>query len=1164
MGTNGRSFRPYSSARALRAWYDWVLAPQPSNEAELAVTFSRDPKTPVEARARPLPGMDLIILTWERDETGVWVRRHSLGWSNALTYAGRRGFAKEVLAGAYGVSEADLREWDILDDGEQPDDELRFAYAVELEQDGAYLIRPEDEEAARSVILPNGPPTGPYAALFPFRDGRGIIATRDLPRGADGMPELHYANFAPYLWEGPGFLILDSKKEFGWYGDGDRRSGRADDWEYVSPQYALTNRFKTDAHTVAYVYRCLPKRINEEGRASLDPYSQPVMTWFIIDVDGKEDGQKRASAEWRAGEEKKIARLLEVHPGAFRYDTRGGYRLIYRLAYPRRPKGPNGEPTWSRFYSTCLAYLNEAFGIKADDACKDWTRLYRLPFVMRDGELQLPLTTGDPTNIGYWTFDPDVSVAAPKQPTLKRPPSVSSKRKPVGNFATELPVEWLRFIKPLAAAFGKTKKNINWHELHLWLAKALRDRGVPPEIIPELQYQIALAAGDCIAEKRRKTAINTIRAEDEGKVVKGYSGLKEQYPPVAKALDKLFPWKGRAGGRLQWQLDNAPVPETMLEADEASREVASAIRRQVKVTEATTGVGKTTAAARVARERVETCRTDEDGRWINRTGFVAPTHEVAERFAEAVGMKEVRYLKGIGAFKDADRKLLCEYRSVVEPLLSTGLDVRATICNGFEADPCPYRDDCPAYNGAIGEKNAPVIVSVHQLAPIVADEIAGPGGLLIIDETPAMKENLRFTEGEVSRTIQVLEDRHAFGQDVSAAFLPAVKAIRDGRALTEEEIQEIETALPNDGTLPPPMIREIGRLRSGTSDPKDIATALRIMAATIAVARGTHEGTFVEGIRGMNPDYAATLRAEGSILLDATPDFVLLNHILGHKPEVVKIHATDGTTITRRVINTTDATRKNWAPKGGKVNVKGVERVLKVLFDRAWEWQREVNPGGEGIDVGIVTFQAVATLLDKAWRTGEGAFSEVLNEFKARDGKLRVMYYGYIEGRNTMEGVDVLATLGDQRLPLDDEQWWARTRFGMNEEEADAYYLRLSQLDLEQAHGRDRSPRRTKPGLLLHFGQVLPRGWHRQNCKLGEMPTGAPKRDKAAALRQAPMTGEEVTALRKGAGLTQKDLADLLEVNVKTIGRIERDERVLTVEMAEKLRDACDRTDKSL
>jgi transcriptional regulator with XRE-family HTH domain len=57
------------------------------------------------------------------------------------------------------------------------------------------------------------------------------------------------------------------------------------------------------------------------------------------------------------------------------------------------------------------------------------------------------------------------------------------------------------------------------------------------------------------------------------------------------------------------------------------------------------------------------------------------------------------------------------------------------------------------------------------------------------------------------------------------------------------------------------------------------------------------------------------------------------------------------------------------------------------------------------------------------------------------------------------------------------------------------------------------------------------------------------------------MTGGEVAAYRKAAGLTQQDLADLLQVNVKTV---ERGERALTVEMAGKLRDACDRTDKSL
>lgn len=46
----------------------------------------------------------------------------------------------------------------------------------------------------------------------------------------------------------------------------------------------------------------------------------------------------------------------------------------------------------------------------------------------------------------------------------------------------------------------------------------------------------------------------------------------------------------------------------------------------------------------------------------------------------------------------------------------------------------------------------------------------------------------------------------------------------------------------------------------------------------------------------------------------------------------------------------------------------------------------------------------------------------------------------------------------------------------------------------------------------------------------------------------AESVGEEVLSARQDAGLTQRDLADLLGVHVTAIGKIERGERVLSWE----------------
>lgn len=82
-----------------------------------------------------------------------------------------------------------------------------------------------------------------------------------------------------------------------------------------------------------------------------------------------------------------IAEFLEVVPGLFEgtlpaptavYSTRAGARFVYTLSRPVSP----GDA--EELLAGLIATYNEV-GIEVDEACKDWTRLFRLPKVTRDG-----------------------------------------------------------------------------------------------------------------------------------------------------------------------------------------------------------------------------------------------------------------------------------------------------------------------------------------------------------------------------------------------------------------------------------------------------------------------------------------------------------------------------------------------------------------------------------------------------------------------------------------------------------------------------------------------------------------------------------------------------------------------------------------------------------
>jgi len=144
----------------------------------------------------------------------------------------------------------------------------------------------------------------------------------------------------------------------------------------------------TDAHFVPY-HVCdtygnvLPEipRINKAALVDADglvPGDLMVtFTVIVLDVDDPEKSEGVARAPWWESESEKL-RLS----GAAWYRTRGGYRVLWSL--PR----PFGPVEYEGLHVRVRKHARAEWGIVADDNAGDWTRCYRLPFVVRDGETQ--------------------------------------------------------------------------------------------------------------------------------------------------------------------------------------------------------------------------------------------------------------------------------------------------------------------------------------------------------------------------------------------------------------------------------------------------------------------------------------------------------------------------------------------------------------------------------------------------------------------------------------------------------------------------------------------------------------------------------------------------------------------------------------------------------
>lgn len=182
----------------------------------------------------------------------------------------------------------------------------------------------------------------------------------------------------------------------------------------------LQGVYKTDAHFPQYA-------VNPEVgayRYTMGLLGDKVVTMIAIalDVDcpTKKSSEPGAIDLWYEGEEPKVNALLDTHGGYF-FRTKGGYRIVW-LIVPRVLTCALDGKQWEADYLSWLAYLERTFGIKGDDACKDWTRLQRVPTGMRDGEKEPVLreVRGELTTFDFVCIaDEDRAKAPVKAPKTK-------------------------------------------------------------------------------------------------------------------------------------------------------------------------------------------------------------------------------------------------------------------------------------------------------------------------------------------------------------------------------------------------------------------------------------------------------------------------------------------------------------------------------------------------------------------------------------------------------------------------------------------------------------------------------------------------------------------------------------------------------------------------
>jgi hypothetical protein len=181
----------------------------------------------------------------------------------------------------------------------------------------------------------------------------------------------------------------------------------------VSLPDALSTAWPTDAHLMA----CAPIAVATEAsdgtrgtayvRPRMHPAAEginaactcyntagatPVMVALIGDVDDPiaHASKAPASEAWRADVEPRL-----TASGLAWYRTRGGCRVLARLAEPITIASPADAAQWEARYLAWCDQMRDAHGIEIDRACKDATRIFRLPNVVRDGRTERSAVYGE-------------------------------------------------------------------------------------------------------------------------------------------------------------------------------------------------------------------------------------------------------------------------------------------------------------------------------------------------------------------------------------------------------------------------------------------------------------------------------------------------------------------------------------------------------------------------------------------------------------------------------------------------------------------------------------------------------------------------------------------------------------------------------------------------
>lgn len=795
---------------------------------------------------------------------------------------------------------------------------------------------------------------------------------------------------------------------------------------------ALERRWESDAHCVGYL---LPGHTiqpasggpQRQGRLlKIDPGAAALAT-VLMDFDNP--GHALWTDGLRAEALELWPKLRAQFPGCGIYSTNKGWRLVL----PLRPHVPvaRGDLTMAYYLGMCLR-----LGAKPDLQCRDWTRHFRMPFVLREGQPTVP-----------WHLElPTATFRAPRLQDLDAIPR--AKRVPSGPrvsvpFAEALPAQHAELVARLGAAMRDLESG--WHEAYLALAGALLKRGIHPGEVPALVEAVAHAEGSIKPDGHRRSAEDTCRRFLNREGVTGERTLQQDFPSVWRAI--------------------STEPRVTLpgSAQEAATRIAAILRAPgdgVTIVQAPCGTGKTRATEDVFLERLALPRT------AGKSVLSVPRHDLALQVMGHLTARgaPVRRLYSPLSVIQPDGRHACIHAAIAGPLAEAGQSVQKLFC-----PTCEVAGTCQVKDGADGPTSARIVVGTHARLPELVQE-AGLG-LLVVDEPPPGFVHRTLTTAELAQAGMTMVHLRPFQPSYTAPMVAAFEALAsfDGVKVPVASFFPRGQPFVEGGSAPPLRKEARAQLRQRTMAAMSIAAASRLcMEVWQAIPNGTVEVDEASGALALIYDHEgmrAVCRKDGpSVALDANGHLRLpeIRQLAGYEPRYMVFEARDGGRVVREILFTRQARRAHWLSHHQVDRTSSLLRFVK----QAVNWTHPYT----GAQVAVITWKILHDLF-RAVLAEADEWPDLAREIEPWRGA-KFGYYGALTGMDTMKDADVLVTLGDP-FPNVGQVRRHATRLQADERrmlEAEAA------AQLEQAHGRLRTPHRTREARCLHVGSVVPTG----------------------------------------------------------------------------------------